>query len=145
MARIRLHEQEHYEFRYSVTLQPRDINHAGHLGNDVLISLIGAARARLMRSLDLTEVNLGDGRTGIVMGDMAVNYKAEAFMFDELLIETHIEEITRKGFRLFHRVTRGGDLVALVETGVAAFDYPTRKVAPVPERFLRALSALSKI
>lgn len=139
MPRIRLYEQQHYAFHYAVTLQPRDINYVGHMGNDSLISLIGAARAQLMHSLGLSELDLGDGRTGIVMGDMVVNYKAEAFMLEELLIETHIGEITRTGFRIFHRVTKGKSVVALMETGVAAFSYIARKPAPLPQKFLQAL------
>ncbi|HBA53392.1 acyl-CoA thioesterase [Syntrophorhabdus aromaticivorans] len=140
MSRIRLSEQSQYEFHYTITLQPRDINYGGHLGNDALVSLLGAARANTLRSMDLSEADLGDGRTGIIMSDLAVNFRAEGFMFDELLIDTHIGEFSRTGFRIFHRATKGETLVALAETGITAFDYVSRRIAPVPGTFLRILA-----
>ncbi len=140
MPRVRLIQQKAYEFRCTLEVQPRDLNYGGHLANDSLISLIGTARARMFSSLGFSELDLGDGRTGVVMSDLVVNYRSEAFMFDELLIETHVGELSRLGFRLFHRVTKGDLLVGLVETGLAAFDYPSRKIAPVPGVFIAALT-----
>jgi len=140
MPRTRLVQQETYEFRSSVSVQPRDVNYAGHVGNDALIALAGTARALMLHALGLSELDLGDGRTGIVMTDLAVNYKAEGYLFDELLIETHVGEITRTGFRLFHRVTKGGRLLALVDTGFVAFNYASRRVVPVPPAFVKAVA-----
>jgi len=140
MPRTRLVQQETYEFRSSVSVQPRDVNYAGHVGNDALIALAGTARALMLHALGLSELDLGDGRTGIVMTDLAVNYKAEGHLFDELLIETHVDELTRTGFRLFQRVTKGERLVALVETGFVAFDYASRRVVPVPPAFVKAVA-----
>ena len=76
----------------------------------------------------------------LIITDLAVNYKAEAFMFDELIIETHIGETAPKGFRMFHRVRRGPSLVALVEAGVATYNYALKKTAPVPAEFLERLA-----
>jgi len=86
-----------------------------------------------------TELDLGDGVTGVIMSDLAVNYKAEAQMFDELTIDTHVGEFSRNSFRTFHRVTKGDLVVALAESGLVTFNYTTRKLAPVPEVFLKTL------
>jgi len=141
MPRIKLSEQAVYEFQSSIQVRPQDINHGGHLGNDNLISLVGVARAHLFRSLGFSELDLGDRQTGIIIKDMVVNYKAEAFMFDELLIETHIDEVVGKGFRMFHRVRRDASLIALVETGFVTYNYPAKKTVPVPPSFLKALDS----
>lgn len=140
MARIRLREQLSYEFQYKTRLEPRDINYGGHLGNDILVSLAGSARADALHCLDLQEKNLGDGHTGIIMSDLVVNFRAEAFLFDNIVIDTHIGEFLGNGFRIFHRITKGETVIALVETGIKAFNYSTREVAPVPEAFLKALA-----
>lgn len=142
MPRIKLDEQPVYESSYTIVLQPRDINYGGHLGNDSLVSLIGTARAGMLHSMGLSEGNLGDGRTGVIIGDLVVNFKSEGFMFDELKIDTHIEEITRTGFRMFHRVTKGKTIIALAEAGMVAFDYMTRKIGHVPGQFVEALEQL---
>src|SRR3989337_4016867 len=83
MPLIRLSEQLSYEFHYTTRLEPRDINYGGHLGNDALVSLAGSARAEALHAIGLREQDLGDGHTGIIMSDLAVNFRAEAFMFDE--------------------------------------------------------------
>ena len=139
MPRIKLQEQPRYEFQYEVVVQPRDVNTAGHLGYETLIALVHSARANLLRSLGLSELDLGDGRTGVIMFDLAVNYRGEGFLFDVLRIESHVGEITRTSFRLFYRVTKGEKIVALVETGFLAFNYRDRKVVQVPQTFIKAL------
>ncbi len=137
MPRIKLEEQSRYEFSYPVTLYPRDINYGGHLGNDSLTSLIGSARAQMLHSMGMSENDLGDGKTGIIMADLVINFKAEAFIFDELEIDIHVGELRSSGFRLFHRVKKKGTIVALVETGMAAFDHARKKMVPVPGMFKR--------
>jgi acyl-CoA thioester hydrolase len=141
MPRIKLLEQEVYEFQFSLQVRPQDINYSGHLGNDNLISLVGAARAYLFHAMGLSELDLGDRQTGIIITDMIVNYKAEAFLFDELLIDTHIDEVMGRGFRMFHRVRSGTKLIALVETGFATYNYAAKKTVPIPASFLKCLAS----
>jgi acyl-CoA thioester hydrolase len=140
MPRVKLVEQTTYSYRCLVEVQPRDINYGGHLANDSLVSLIGTARARMFRILGFSELDLGDGGTGVLMSDLVVNYRSEGFLFDELLVETHLGELARTGFRLFHRVSTGDRVIALVETGLAAFDYASKKVAPLPQKFVEAVT-----
>jgi acyl-CoA thioesterase FadM len=102
---------------------------------------MGTARTQMLRSMGKSESDLGDGKTSIIMTDFVVNFKAEAFMFDELTVDTHIGDLSKTSFRIFYRVMRGLVIIALAEKGLAAFDYNARKVAPVPEVFLEALRA----
>ncbi len=141
MPQVRLLEREVYEFQTPMQVRPQDINFSGHMGNDSLVSLVGAARAYLFRSMGLSELDLGDRQTGIIITDMAVNYRAEAFMFDELLVDTHIGEVVPKGFRMFHRVRRNTEVIALVETGFLAYNYAVKKTVPVPAPFLEYLES----
>jgi acyl-CoA thioesterase FadM len=136
MPRTKLTEQPVYEFCYPITLQPRDINYGGHLGVDSLVSIIGTARAHIFKSAGLSETNLGNGKTGIIMTDVQINLKAEGFMFDELEVHTHVGELTKNSFRFFHKVTRGDATVALAEMGFLTFDYTARRAVTVPEVFV---------
>jgi acyl-CoA thioester hydrolase len=128
VPRIKLVEQQEYEFHFTITLQPRDTNIGRHLGNDALISPVGVARAEIFHSMSMSELDLGNAQTGVIMLDLAVNYLAEAFLFDELFIDTHIGELGRNGFRLFHRITRKETVIALVETGLVTFNYVSKKL-----------------
>jgi acyl-CoA thioesterase FadM len=41
---------------------------------------------------------------------------------------------------LFHRLRRGDQVIALVETGIVAYDYQAHSVTALPEVFLQALN-----
>ena len=141
MPRIKLQEQPAYEFQHSLTIRVTDLNYGAHLGNDSVVTLIHEARARLMHTLGFREIDLGDGRTGIIIADLAVNFLQEGFMFDELQIDSHIGEISQRSFRIFHRMVKEGQPLALAETGIITFDYTERKVVSIPKGFLAALQA----
>ncbi len=121
-----------------------DLNYAGHLGNDALVSLIQEARVSLFHELGYKELDLGDGKTGIIIGDLVINFKAEGFMFDELVIQSQIGEVTEKSMRLFHRMVKKDDntLLALVESGLIAYDYDNRKITSFPSRFIKTLEKI---
>jgi acyl-CoA thioesterase FadM len=103
--------------------------------------LASAARADVFASLGLSEVDLGDGVTGIIMADITVNFKAEGYLHDQIVIDTHLGAFTGHGFRAFQRVRKGDKLLALAETGLVALNYRSRKIVPVPERLLHSLAA----
>ncbi len=72
---------------WSTTLDVRisDINFAGHLAHDRIVSLLHEARARFFRDQGCTELDV-DG-AGIILTDLFVVYKAEAFFGDVMRIE----------------------------------------------------------
>jgi acyl-CoA thioesterase FadM len=139
MPRVKLQEQLEYEFRHDLTVRVTDINYGGHLGNDSLVGLIHEARVHLMHDLGCNEDDLGDHKIGLIMADLAVNFVREGFLFDKLRIDSHIGEITHSSFRIFHRVVKVGELIALAETGMIAFNYSDRKIALLPRKFLQIL------
>ena len=137
MARVKLTPLDHYQNIYETTVEVTDINYCNHLGNDALVGIIHRARVHFLHWLGASENDLGDGKTGILLADLIVNYKEESFLFDKLSVESDIGEVRSKGFRMFHKITaEQGRLIALAETGVVAFDYQKRKVARIPESFV---------
>jgi acyl-CoA thioesterase FadM len=139
MPHIKLHEQPHYEFTYQITIQVGHINYRGHLGHDSIVRILDEARANMLHTLGLGELDLGDGKTGVIAGDTVVTFKSEGFMFETLRVESHIGAISPNGFRVFHRITRAGQVAALTEVGLIGFDYTTRAIVPIPETFNKAL------
>ncbi|OPY73004.1 MAG: hypothetical protein A4E64_02701 [Syntrophorhabdus sp. PtaU1.Bin058] len=137
--KVVLQEQKEYEFTYKLEAQIGHLNYSGHIGHDAVIAMVWEARVHLFRLLGLTELDLGDGETGIIMSDLVVTFKEEAFLFEEVTVESHVGEISGTRFRLFHRISKAGRPIALMETGFAAFNYNRRKTAPIPKTFLKAL------
>ena len=138
MPRVKLIERPDYRFAVEILVRTTDLNYGGHLGNDRLLSLVHEARVAFLADhgwseLDCTGVSL-------ILGDTAVVYRAEAFAGDVLRFEVDAGEASRSGFRLFYRITRSGDdrLIALVENGMACFDYQASKIVTLPEE-IRAI------
>ena len=133
MPRLKLSVREYYGFTCEITVRTTDLNYGGHLGNDRLLSLIQEARVAFLAGYGWSELDFGG--VSLIMGDTAVVYQAEAFAGDLLVFEVAAGEPSRSGFRIFYRVTRpaDGQAIALVENGMACFDYQSRKVAALPE------------
>jgi acyl-CoA thioester hydrolase len=140
MAKIKLKARGNYTFQYQTTLKVRDINYGGHLGNDAVVSLLQEARMALLGELGGSELDLGDGETGIIMNELAVNYRAEGRLMDEITIHSEITDLKAASFRICHRVARGHDTLALAEVGLVAFNYKTGRIAEVPQSFLDKVS-----
>jgi len=144
MPRVKLIEQHEYEFSFHTTLMPRDINYGGHLGNDAIVSLFGSARASMYHAMGFGEGDLGDGESGTIMADLVVNYRAEAFVFDEIRIDSRIGELGTGNFRIFQRMVRKDTLIALAETGIVVFNYGQRKVGRLPDIFTAKLQEIQQ-
>ena len=133
MPRLKLAPVERYSFRTDIVVRVTDLNFAGHLGNDRLLSLVHEARVAFLASHGLSEMDCGGA--SIILADAAIAYQGEAYAGDVLCFEVAAGEPTSHGFRLFYRVTRRGDgaPMALVENGIVLFDYTSRKKVPLPE------------
>jgi acyl-CoA thioester hydrolase len=142
MAKIKLKVQSNYSFQYHTTLKVRDINYGGHLGNDAVVSLLQEARMALLRELGGSELDLGDGETGIIMNELAVNYRAEGRLMDEITIHSEINDLKTASFRICHRMARGDDTLVLAEVGLVAFNYKTGRISEVPGVFADQVSDL---
>ena len=124
-------------WHFSTVLRVRisDINFAGHLAHDRVVSLLHEARARLFQSHDWTELNVAGA--SIIVADLHVRYLHEAFFGEELRIDIAIINLRNRSCDIIYRVSRPADGITLVEasTGVVFFDYTTRKSTAIPDVF----------
>jgi acyl-CoA thioesterase FadM len=119
-------------FSTEIDVRITDLNYGQHLGNDSLLSLIHEARVRFLRSQGLQELDF-EGRA-LIMVDVAILYRAEAFAGDRLLFAVAAVLAGRASCDLYYRITRPADgkLIAEAKTGVVFLDPTTRKVVPLP-------------
>ncbi|MBC8332768.1 MAG: thioesterase family protein [Anaerolineae bacterium] len=141
MPRVKLSEQPQYEFCHPMTVRATDINYGAHLANEAVLEFAHEARAQFFAVLGFKATDTNQHHLGMIIGDVIVNYKAEAFLHDRLEIDCQIDELKKKSFRFLQRIRRGDQIIALIETGMVSFDYQTRSIAPLPEKFLSALNA----
>jgi acyl-CoA thioesterase FadM len=139
MARVKIELPEKFIFSTEIPLRISDINYGGHLGNDSVLSIAHEARIRFFNKHGFKEKDVAGA--GIIMVDAAVQYNAEGFYGDVLIIELGIKDITKTGCDIVYQLTnkKSGKSVAIVKTGVVFFDYQKRKVVPIPEVFLSVI------
>jgi len=125
-----------FVFSTEVPIYITHINKAQHLDNAALIALLSEARVRFFRSLGYDELDV-DG-VGIVVADMALQYKSEAFHGETLAFEMTPDDFNKYGCDLVWRASdkATGREVARGKTGILFFDYAARRPAPVPQGFL---------
>ena len=145
MARVKLHELTSYPFQVALDVRVTEINYGAHLGFDRLLGMAHQARIHLFDELGASELDLGDGRTGVVALDLAVVYQGMAFLGDRLSFEIGVVDLRRASFRLAHRVRRPSDdaQIALIELGLAAFDAQDQAVSELPGGFHAGLTRLA--
>ena len=137
MARIKLIIPETKVFTARIPIRITDINYGNHLGNDALVSIIHEARMQWLASGNFSEMNIGG--PGLIMSDLAVEYKAESFYGDILSVNIAVSEVQKISFEVYYEITveRSGKdfVIAKAKTGMVCYDYGAKKVAAMPEEF----------
>ena len=138
MAKINIPEPEKYLHKTKIKVRVTDINYGGHLGNDALLGLIHEARLDFLAQEGFSELNCGGA--GLIMRNVLIEFKNEAFLHDELEIQIGISEPSKVGFDLIYNIIRPKDekIISRVLTGMIFFDYEVKKIRPMPTAFHKA-------
>jgi acyl-CoA thioester hydrolase len=135
MARIKLIMPENTIAQITIPVRITDINYGNHLGNDAIVRIVHEARMTWLHGHGFTELNIMG--TGLIMADLAAEFKAEGFYGDMIDVNIACGEKTRVAFELYYELIarRNGEtiLLALVKTGMVCYDYGNKKVVAIPE------------
>lgn len=135
MPRIQVDLPDKFLFTAEITVRAADLNYGNHVGHDTVLSFMQEARVQFYRSVGFkNELNF-EGAVGQVIADVAVQYKSESFLGDELIISVGVLDFSKYGFDMYYLIENKltGKEVARGKTGIVCFDYDTRKVARIPE------------
>lgn len=135
MPRIRIELPTVFSFSTEIPILIGHINYGGHLDNALLLSLVSEARVRFFQNLGYSELDV-EG-LGIVVADVAVQYRSEAFQGEVMRIEMTPADFNTYGCDLMWRMAeKNSDReVARGKTGIVFFDYGLRVPSAVPENF----------
>ncbi len=141
MARIKLQPPKQFLFQTTIPVRITDINYGGHVGNDTVLSLIHEARMQFLQSCGYTELNIEN--VGLIMSDVAIEFKAELFYGDIIIAEVTAAEFSRVGFEIYYRLlsAKNTAVVAVAKTGMVCYDYSLRKIVGLPEAVIARLSS----
>ncbi len=103
------------------------------------VGIIHEAKMQWLKQYNYTELNI-EG-IGLIMSDLAVEFKNESFYGDVVEVAISAGEITRVRFELFYLVqTNRNDetiLIANAKTGMVVMIMQNKKVATIPEGLKR--------
>lgn len=145
MGRVKIKfPAENPVFTCFVPVRISDINYGNHLGNDSVLSIIHEARMQYLAQWKYTELNAGGN--SLIMADVMIAYKGEAFYGEVLNIQIFVENVTDYSFDLLYRIStirnnREQD-IAQAKTGMVCFDYHTRKIAVMTDDLKYRLTAI---
>lgn len=141
MPRIQYSLPEHFVFSTDLPIYTSHINWGGHLDNAQLLTLVSEARARFFQWLGYSEGQIE--HCSIVVGDMLVQYKSEAFHGETMVVQMAATDFNRYGFDLAFQMSdqASGREVARGKQGIVFIDLVEKKVASLPEAFRERLAA----
>lgn len=136
MPRIKIDLPERFLFSTDLPIYIGHINYGHHLDNSQMLSLVSEARVRFFKSLGYTELDV-EG-VGIIVADVAAQYRAEAFHGETMVVEMSADDFNKYGCDLVWRLSdrASGREIARGKHGIMFFDYAARKATAVPPAFI---------
>ena len=135
MARIKIDLPANFSFITAIPVRITDLNYGGHVGNDIVLSIIHEARVQFLRQNNFEELNAGGA--GLIMSDVAIEFKNEIFYGDTIKISVTAGEFSKVAFDIFYKLEKETPqkniLLATAKTGMVCYDYSVKKITPVPE------------
>lgn len=121
-----------------------DINYGNHVGNDAFVSFIHEARLQWLQQHNFTELDIAG--TGLIMSDLAFEFKNESYYGEEIYITISPGEIAKVSFNLYYRLSteRNNEtvLLAKAKTGMVCYDYKNKKITVIPPELRNLLEAV---
>src|SRR5450432_3116140 len=129
MPRVKIDLPAVFQFSSVIPIRITDLNYGGHVGNDTVLSVIHEARMQFLHHY---------GYTGMIMSDVAIEFKNELFYGDKVKASVILTEISKVSFALYYKLEKEttGKLVitAIARTGMVCYNYEAKKIAAVPEK-----------
>ncbi len=144
MARLKIDATGPNIASIHIRVRISDINYGNHVGNDAFVSIIHEARLQWLQQYNFTELDIAG--TGLIMSDLAIEFKNEAFYGENILIGISAGEVSRVSFDLYYQLTTERNnkiiLLAKAKTGMVCYDYQNKKVTSVPSELIEILQTL---
>ncbi|MBN8851340.1 MAG: thioesterase [Sphingobacteriales bacterium 50-39] len=135
MPKTKITLPERFTFTTEIPIRITDLNYGGHVGNDSVLSILHEIRVQFLRHHEYTELDLAG--TGIIMADVAIEFKLEVFYGETIRASVAAAEFSRVGFDIYYKLEKiSGQrwvTVAVARTGMVCYNYSQKKIASVPK------------
>ncbi|MBS1916530.1 MAG: thioesterase family protein [Bacteroidetes bacterium] len=135
MARIKIDLPENFLFTTKIPVRITDLNYGGHVGNDIVLSIIHEARVQFLQHYGYAELNFSG--VGLIMSDVGIEFRHEIFYGDQIKASVTTGEFSKVGFDIFYKLEKETSeknvLLAIAKTGMICYNYDLKKIAAVPD------------
>jgi acyl-CoA thioester hydrolase len=136
-------------FRHVLEIPVRfgDTDAMRHVNNAVYLTYCEIARIRYWEDLTGETFALGtDGAESLILAEARITYRAQAFYGETIRIESRATRVGRSSFTLQHRLLAGvpgaePHLVAVSESVLVRYDYPTASAVPLSDALVAKIEA----
>lgn len=147
MARIKIELPEKFSFETAIPVRITDLNYGNHVGNDTILSILHEARVQYLQNLGYRELDFGGA--GLIMSDVAIEFRNELFYGEKIIASVTSGEFSKVAFDVFYKLEKQTSepnriLVAIAKTGMACYDYSSRKIVAIPEEVKAKLSTRNR-
>lgn len=135
MPRVKVDTPPQFLFSMERTVGISDVNYAKHLDSVAMMNILHEARLQFLASLGFTEGNIYG--LGMVVTDLAIDYRSESFSNDRLIIDVGVSEFNRYGFDIGMQVTNSAleSVVCSAKFGIVLFDFDRHQISEIPAPF----------
>lgn len=139
MARVKINQPEDFVFTIERLVGISDLNYAKHLDSVHMVQILHEARLQFLAHLGFTEANVFG--LGVVVTDLAVDFRSESFADDRLVINVGLDDFNRYGFDICLQVTNSAleKTVCEAKMGIVFFDFDKHQIAEIPAAFTALL------
>ena len=117
-----------------------DTDAMGHVNNAAYLTYMEIGRAAYYEQVTGEPFRLGvhGAEEGMILAEIRVTYRSQAYYGEVLLVETRAERIGRSSFTVVHRLTApesrhgAARLVAVADSVLVSYDYRAERPIPVP-------------
>jgi acyl-CoA thioester hydrolase len=129
-----------FSHTHLVEVRLADTDAMGHVNNAFYLTYVEIARVAYYEQVIGEPLPLGvhGAEEGMILAEIRVTYRSQAFYGETLAIESRIERIGRSSFSMAHRLTApasrfgGARLIAVADSVLVSYDYREDRPIPVP-------------
>jgi acyl-CoA thioester hydrolase len=135
--------------QHAVDVRLADTDAMGHVNNANYLTYVEIARIAYYEQVIGKPLPLGvhGAEEGMILAEIRMTYRAQAFYGERLMIETRVERIGTTSFTMVHRITAPASrygparLVAVAESVLVSYDYQEDRPIPVPDDWRASIAA----
>ncbi len=130
---------------YRGVAYPWEADHMGHMNVQFYMAKFDSATWHLFGAIGMTPLWLRENSRGMAAAEQKINYRAEVFPGDLIVVRTAITEVSKRSLQFRHSMINSGtgEEVATTDLVAVHIDLESRASAELPDSVRQSAEELS--